>query len=473
MRRKLNIQQNIMLFIMVGVSILTSLLVLFDIDKPSYYHLLPLLPLTFAVATTICYSMLSIIPDNIGVSGIVFLFFVRDVISPLFLFFGDYSATITKNIQYNTDKAVLLVVYETLAVFAVMFILFLRSGKEGKVNENIKINRINKRNYGVILIALLAILILCIFICPDLLRGYRTIFQLANPLSTTLEDAYVVQQYGQSFITKLSLVLGQYLMRILLIVVPAYFMVVLSNKATVLSKLVSFCCCFIPTLFIGGTIARSLIYVFSLFLLFVYLQPNRLSNFLIVGIAASAVIVIVIWWIYRASFLGSFNSIIRSFSERFSAYFSGVNVVSGTFNLPNNVGDKIHYFLYDYLGSIPFGTTLFGLYGSRIAEFFNLCSESSGQIPTTIGMGYYYFGYVLAPLYSSVFACIAYVSGKKIITETNSFAKIRWILMAIYFTLGIVMYNIEITLSTVFSLLLPLYLVEILANNKRGIINDN
>ena len=172
---------------------------------------------------------------------------------------------------------------------------------------------------------------------------------------------------------------------------------------------------------------------------------------------------ILVWWlVFNVKTSLSFY---ETMSGRLSAYFSGVNIVSGVFNLPYELDYRIKYFLYDFMTTIPFGHTIFGISDPTIQEFFNSYNYSQGQIPTTIGMGYYYFGNIFAPAYSMIFAYLAYRSfyllemGK----VYSPFQYIRLLYSIFVFSMGIVMYNIEITMILVFSVLIPMYILERLA----------
>lgn len=461
--RRINVQQSVILLAFVFLSLCTCLILLFDVDKPEYYTLLPLLPLVFGVSSVIFYQLYSVVPSNIGASILILLFFVRDVASPLLLWMGDYSVTITKNVESNTGGAILLVAYETVAVIAVMYHQMYKYRKYGDCICKTPVSRRVSRRYGFLLFSVLAVLLVCIAVTPSLMLGYRSILQISDKTFTHFEDAYIVAEYGTTFIKKLSLVIGQYLMRSMMVFIPAFFIVLLSRKRTLIRQAISLGFCLVPLFFIGGAIARSLIYVVCLLLLQIQMFSVKVNYKKILGLGIFAALIVVVWWVFRTAVGGSMDSLATSFSQRFSAYFSGVNVVSGVFNLPDELASRVRYFAYDFLGSVPFGTTLFGLSGDRIQPFFNLHNASSGQIPPTIAMGYYYFGPLLAPLYSVVFTLIAFRSGNRIEKVQNPFARIRLILMAVYFSLGVVMYNIEIVLSTAFSIFLPMYVIERIA----------
>ena len=98
-----------------------------------------------------------------------------------------------------------------------------------------------------------------------------------------------------------------------------------------------------------------------------------------------------------------------------------------------------------------------------MAIFFNSANSTYGQIPTTIGSGYYYFGFLLAPIYSVIFTIMAYKMGVKLNQTSNLISKTRYLFLIITFAMGIIMYNIQITLTIIFSTAVPMYIIERIA----------
>jgi len=93
-----------------------SILLLIDSNKPSYYNLLFVLPLTFAFYLFMCIKLFRNFFDNIGMTMILGLLFVRLVISPFFKFLDGYIDKITLNVQRNTPMSIVLVAYETITI---------------------------------------------------------------------------------------------------------------------------------------------------------------------------------------------------------------------------------------------------------------------------------------------------------------------------------------------------------------------
>ncbi len=445
------------LFLMRFLSLATIIILLFDLDQPKYYTCLFFLPLAFFVILIVFSGLFKNLFKNFGVLIITLLFFCRMVVSPLFMALGSYTVTITKNIETNTIYAILLMVYESFAVFGVLYYL---NKQQVEIPEIWKENAppTSKNKFTLLLLLVIYALLWCISYVPQVYSSLRTVLEIRNPTFTHYEDSYIVAEYGTTFIKKLAAVSGTYLIRILTIIVPAHLIVLLAKKKNIVRMIMGFMLCLFPLFFIGGAIARSLIYTLFLFFFtnYVFQVKNWKKKFII--LVGCGCVAVVLYWILRTSD----ESIFTSFSKRFSAYFSGANVVSGVFNLPNEGWYKLNYFIKDFIGSIPYGGTIFHIRGDSIGTFFNNYNQSAGQIPTTIGMGYYYFGPIFAPIYSVLFACLVFFAGNALNKshQQRPFRYIIYLYVLFYGSMGIVMYNIEITISNFFTVLLPILIME-------------
>lgn len=449
--------------IILGISLFTTITIFTDKSRPYYYEWLFLLPLSYTILTFISVELYENISKNIGMAIIIILFFMRMVASPLAMYYGGYQVTITKNIDNNTLYAILLIIYEAIAVFVTLLI---RDGKKKEVDHVVYENytlTINTR-YKVLIFAALMAFLFCLRLTPQFMDIYRPISEITDEHFANYEDAYVVAKYSTSFVSKLSMVTGTYLSRVLLLLLPAFMIVWLAGKKTFIRKLLALLLCFIPLFYIAGAIAQSLIYILCLIFLYNYMfNPKKANNKTMVLLALGG-LVVAAWWIFKGDSIDFYGQL----SERLSAYFSGVNIVSGAFNMPRSLDYRIRYFLYDFASTFPYGNTIFGLSGDTIQPFFNEYNNSMGQIPTTIGMGYYYFGPILAPLYSIIFANVSFDAGISLNKNLhqNPMKCIRYLITAFYFSMGIVMYNIEITMTYFFCLILPMYLLEKIAYTK-------
>ena len=456
--------QALILTTIILISFSVSIILLADFDKPTHYNLLFVLPLIYALYLLVYAKLFKSFFDNLGITLILGLLFVRLVISPIFKFLGGYNDKIILDASHNTPIAIILVAYETIAIMTTLFLLVKKyPDKENKSNISNCSFQVNRRYIGVLFI--LVIIQISIFIyTPGLLEGYRSIFGIKDPTFTHLEQTYITQKYGTSFGAKLSLVTGQYLMKLLRLLLPNTIIILINRKKrNKYRKVLSYFVLLSQLFLIDGAIARSIIYILISFLLISYIYPyKRIKKIAKILIISS--ISVIFYWLFRSNLVG--GEINQYFSSVFNSYFSGVNIVSGSFNLPKDYGIRLQYFLYDFLKAIPYGNTIFALSETDSQIFFNLVNGTTGQIPTTIGSGYYYFGFLLSPIYSIIFAVMAYKTGQKANQASSLISKLRYLFLTITFSMGIIMYNIPITLTNLFSVGIPMYIIEKFAYGK-------
>ncbi len=465
-------RQLYVLLVVIFLSLGSSIYLILDETQPSGYEMLFFLPLSFGIVSVLFNRLYFFIPNNLAITLIVFLCFCRMVFSPLMMGLGNYASTISFNVEYNLFHAIILMVYELIMGFSTLFFLSQKNNLKGRAFKEyyfVSLNKNVEKKYLSLMFVFLLILICCFCITPHLMDMYRPITQANDDFFTYTEDSYFITKYGTSFISKLSMVVGMYIMRFMLLALPAMVIVLCyeSKKKNALISLITMGCCLIPLCFVDGAIARSLIYVFCLLLLRSHLFSKIALGNKIFLLGLIAVVFIILWWgIIRPN--TSLN-LLDLYSKRLSAYFTGANIVSGSFNLPNELNLRIKYFLYDFLSTMPFGHTIWGINDQTIMQFFNRNNFSFGQIPTTIGMGWYYFGDVFAPIYSVAFAILAFKSFDALENEdvVTPFQYIRLIYSTFVFSMGIVMYNIEITMLLVYGVVLPLFIMEKIAYDKR------
>lgn len=464
-----NIYQMMVWLFLVFFSIISSSMILLNFNLPQNYGALFVLPLSFLFVSIIFSNVYTRFFENIGITLIIVLSFLRLVILPLLMSIYGCESRIASNPNGNMTDAIFLMAWEIICIFF-MLMMFVNnqanSIHSSDDEKEYKKQEYADRMYLYLLMFALLLLIFCLAVSPQIMQGYRTIFQISDEKFTSYEDTQLVNTYATSTIKKFAIVTGNYLMRALIAIVPGYLIIKISEKKTLTRKAITFCCCFIPLFFIGGIIARSLIYVVCLLLLFFYIYtPKKISKktATIIGLAAVTVIG---WWTFRYD--SAYG--LQELTGTLSAYFSGVNNVYASYNLDRDIKTRLLYFIYDYMDAIPYSGTIFKSNHVIISDFFNKSNGVRGQIPTTIGMGMYYFGSVLAPIYSVVFAYFSARCGEKVQAEIkNSPLKgIRLLLTAMYLSMGIVTYSISITLMNFFTILLPMYIMESIAYKKRS-----
>lgn len=167
--------------------------------RPAEYNFIWLLPLLFFIMSAICKDIYKKVPSNLAVSIILALLFCRVVVSPLLKsLVNDFSGDIFLNAKINTSKAILLIGYETIAIF--VFLYFKVNSDKSKadvVGKNPRNTKLGVKRYVRLVLVVLAALIVCIIIAPELLNMYRTVFDINDSKFTHYEDAYIIENTGK------------------------------------------------------------------------------------------------------------------------------------------------------------------------------------------------------------------------------------------------------------------------------------
>lgn len=441
------------------------LLTLFDFSSPrgGGYMLLFLLPLSYLLFMVGCKSSWNEIPQNIGLSILFILQFIRLVIAPIFLVFGGYHEIITYRASENTPLASILMLYETLWI---MLALKIKTKRRIPLVHGIKEKAYNQRmSFLMLMVAAITGLICCF--APQILQSYRTIAGVFTETGyTSMEQSYVINAYETGFFSKLMLVSANYILKVVRILLPAYLMVWLFVKFGKKARIPAALLVVSPFLLVDGAIARSIYFTLFLLLTYDYLFHVNVKKLYTPTILAG--IMVVVYFGSRYMVARDTITLTDYISDKLIDYFAGLNIVAGSFNLPASLFTRFHYFIGDILRAVPFANSLFGLdSGDTVQIFFNECNrKAGGQIPTTLGMGAYYFGILFAPLYSFLFAWLCKKYGRKYIYADNPYYRLVYLYISIICALGISMYNMEITLGTLVQVVFPVYIIARLAYPK-------
>lgn len=455
-------------------------------SMPSYYGLLWMLPTTYAICMMFSKRIIKEALQSLPILLIGALFFVRMVLSPFLYAYAGIKETIAINVEENTTKAILIMCYECLVVFAILnwccrknwgsrcLAFYLEKNREkSDVRKNIG-RRFSKGDKRLLLILAICGILLGIFyaITPHIFDVYRTIFDIGDANFTSVEFSYFVNR-ATTVAAKFAMVASNYMLRVLRILIPAiiiYWSVKIRRK--VLGIVVAIAACLSPFLMIDGEIARSFYTPILLAYEVVYIYWPENQKYKMLFIFAFGVCLILLYWIIRYAVNNVGNAghgFFQSFAGTINAYFSGVNVVSGAFNMPNDLSTRINCIMHDILEAIPFSGTIFGIDDNNSPVIFNMVNGSVGQIPTTVGLSSYYFTPLLAPLISAIFAYFAYKSGIKYDLSARPLKKVCYLFAGLYLALGLVMYNFPISFGSLVQNILPIFIIERICYGKERI----
>ena len=439
------------------IALFSFIILVFFGNPKNGYELLCILPLAYIFMAFICRNCWRRMPINFGLTILFSLEFIRLVISPLLVFASDYHCVIWYQAENNNGKGIMLMVFEAISIaLALRCKMTIRT----KEYENIDNIRANERMNLLMIAVVMASTFVCIM-APEILTGFRTIAGVfTDSLYTTIEGVQLSSDYSGT--GKFFVVTGNYLFKVVRLILPAYILVVLRNRMAKRYTLICYCVILSPFLFVDGTIARSIFYTIFLLMLYYQLYGRDIKKMMIPVIIAG--VFVVVYFVARFIVTGGTDAI-SYFADKSVDYFAGANIVGGVFNLPQELKYRIHYHLYDLLRTVPYANTIFGLDSSDyLQRFFNACNNvNGGQIPPTIAMSSYYLSVFLAPVYSIIFARLCMKYGEKAIVAQNPYYRLVYTYISFITALGICMYSIDITLITLSQVILPIYIISRIA----------
>lgn len=419
------------------------------------YSLLPFMPITFLLSFLLFPRLVQCIPENLGATFIIGFEAIRMVVSPVLIVLSDYQITIGLNVEQNTPKSIVLMMYECVVVFVTIGITSLKKYHNVKVSSYIT----DSKKYKLIISIILFITIITIMISPQILQGYRTIFSISDENYTSVELSNIINANSSGFISRFTMIISNNFLLILRILVPAMIIIRLSQKANTLkySTIVALS----PFLIVDGTIGRSLYFSITLFYLIYFLYDSeRVTRLLKIAIL-SAALFLGVYWSIRYKVANSSYTIYEYINKVLSTYFCGVNMVSGSLNLTADANEKIMYFIADITKSIPFGNTIFKMQNvDYFQQFFCRVNNVFGMIPPVVGTGYFYFGFFLAPIYSAVFSYISFVQGEKAVAVADSYKKAQHLIASLFFAMSFNMYSVQNTFALVFLVIVPVTIIN-------------
>ena len=432
------------------------------------YGLIGMLPFAFIAMLLLCERALSNIPENAGLTVLVAFQWIRLCLCPFVaVLVGNYYESIPLHDRYSTTRAVLLMTYEAIVIGCV-----LRGPIRSRmvVHAGLDDRNANRRMLW-IMSALLAVAVVLNFFAPEILQGYRPITEAGEEDFTQVEQSWIVDaalEADSSFLHKFCLVSANYMFTWLRLLLPACAIVLLHRSKLVGRRMLIWAVVLSPLIFVDGAIARSLYFVLLLFIMYVGLRGWSVRRWVSYALVL-ALLSVVLYWVLRWR-TGSGNGTTFAI-QHIMNYFCGYNIVAATFNLPQDWPTRLHFLLNDALRCVPFANTIFGLRGSdNIQTFFNMrAGTPGGLIPTATGLGCYYLGPLLGVLFAAAFARLSFVFGQRAVGEQNPFWNLFYLYFSFIMAMGIGMYNISISMTTIVVAVCPIGLVCLLAYPRRAI----
>lgn len=418
-------------------------------------NMLFLMPISFFIISLLFHENYHSI-NNISVLMIESLLLIRLVVLPfIYAFIPEIQLFEGKaNVESYINKSSVLMSYECFCVNLSIFIYYNIKRKNDK-----KIKKPIISNIGIKLINYLAIFVLLLTVLfPNFRDDFKSILSLSDPDFTVASERVV---YNIGTVTRILKTLYSLSFQIIRVLFPASVINALyhkNNNSKVISY-ITFLSCVLQFFFLTSTFAEAIVSCMAILLYYLSLYPERRKKtYKILGV--STIGMVVLYFTVRY-FSNPNNNMYRNgdgplpyIARIINAYFTGVDNVAAIFNIPP--GNEIESVKAGLIGSIPFNSSIFGSRGNKLQYYYNNANRSYGQIPPTLGTGYYYFGSLLAPIITVAFVLLSVYFDERSQKEKGSLKYITHLFSCIVFALGTVMYSPSITLSWFMGWALPM-----------------
>lgn len=390
--------------------------------------------------TGLMYFMSSLIVKNLKYNliniMIYFLYFIRNSLTLLFLSITDYSTRYHFLNSQLIDKAVILMVLDTVLVF--FFLMQIdNKPKIGKLTLWAQKNKL----LNIFLIVSLLFCLIAYLTVPEINNGYVSIF--------TSDLSSAVTEIPSGFVGLMIYRIFILVFPMIQLLLPIKLIVLIKNKLgnRLIGVFLSLCLSTLPLTFVSTTVAYSLIVVAAILLTILELFP-RYRNILFVFIGTSIVGGLVFFFWAKIT-EGTYDHSLETVASFLQAYFPGIINIAVAFTIPTGL-IKPKILVNDFLGMWPLINTLFPEWQvyNNSTSLFLAATNYPGQIMPNLSMAYLYIG-IFAPIVNILLFYIANKFYKAKRQNVYQFA--CYTLAALYFGISPIMYNYAILGNTFFN----------------------
>lgn len=391
------------LHIFIVITSLLSAAVCFTTLQYTAFSALFFLPLTYLISYFLIYRLTEICPRNyITIHMVVVMLWLRMVLTPMYGTQSDMFIIDSASLSEYSELAILLCIYEAFAICLTLYLIC-------RPSNNIKSMPISLRgnpNAYWILIVIAILVFLAI-------GRHMGLFEFGvKAIGEDIErDGDIVDT--RSLIVR-SIISSGYLFLFFVVVEKLRTQYESTHK----SKYINYCiilAILMVCIIVGERRTSQLYIAFASCWLLIRLFPYQKRS-IISFVGGAAVIVISIMTIYKqfhAFLYGSYIEALQNTSmskgmspELLDAYFYGIDTVIKNISYGKVANLDIGNLLYDFVRS-TFGLHFFfksdGLLTSQAYNMYIYSgNQTTGLLISSIGYGYIYFGFILAPIFTCI-----------------------------------------------------------------------
>lgn len=429
-------------------AILISVLIAYDTKRPDYYDFLWLLPLAHSLIVMGISYLYPSAWENRCFLIIIAAFSVRNLFTPLFMYLGEYQGYFHLLTNGNVNKAILLMLYETLVI--VLFTVY--KAQKSNTISYLPIKLGNCALAKTLFVFFIVLFLAIFFVRRDFYSGFNTILNTQELRTATTEDSAI----GAAFTVFSILFPVGYLF------CGLYLLNLINQRKKSISRLVlNILVICIPLLFMNNGDGFTIICLISLAITSVKIGGISRRQFYIFGSVLVVGITLLLFGLMNG---GQNYSMFVTLSKNMQAYFPGVCNFAGYYNIGRH--DKLLSLFYDIYYTIPFRNTLIGIPGDyRLVMLYTADNNARSQIIPCFIQLYYYFGF-FAPCIECIFIHFAFKNYDNAKSRTSVFTYFTNVMTWIYLILTPVMYNFTIFMSRFLTTIIVLHFLSLFVERK-------
>ncbi|MGH2016807.1 hypothetical protein [Aerococcus urinaeequi] len=423
---KHNSLEIFILFTVILISSITVLLLILDTSKPSYYNGLWVLPLIFGVYFCIIWLLLPKVTYKVSTLVVLGVYGARMLFVPLVMYFGEYSTYgLTSIFSHYMGQALILMAWEFQIVAIYIILIIWKKNKNDILDypnylytNNSFIDIIPKKIQLLILGVIIYILLILIG-TPGLLKEsfFLTTGRSEESYNLTFSGAVDHSAFGLSFGSQL-VTIAFTLFWIIQVLLPPYLLSIgLKRINSSIGKNIFFLLTLLLTLLVSTEgRAHSIECALALLITANYSLKGK------VKIDPKLIIIVIVGvTIYglmdKSGVTTSNDTVLKEFSTMITAYLGGPhNVATAIAAARDNNSIGFLSIIPDLLQRLPYLTKIFTpIFGGTTNVIFNeyFGSRYLGQIIPSIGLGYTYFHFILAPIVPLAAVILAFYFEKR------------------------------------------------------------
>lgn len=390
---------------------------------------------------------------------IVTLYGVRMLVYPLLCIMN---GNIEEIELYDTmNQSVMLQIYEYIVM--IIFLSIVKTEYFVDKEFDFRKEKIFTNKLRIMMVVLFIFTGILLLKYPQFLQAYRP------PIFISEEQEIIWKQTKNNIQNTMPLLvyyLGGWLIKIVRIIFAYYLIIKIKywrfneeeKKSSYFKIILSLIIALLPSIITTEDRAGSFFATLTLFLLIAQIYKDKIKKIIITTGSIAVVLAITILIIIPSIKKDRLTLEENNADKTINAYFSGsINIAAGL-KMPTQQSKD--YMIGDTFRYIPLVVAFFTDYKQSNELFNQVLAEDTvynSQIMPNIIQGYFYFGYILSPIFSILLAYLALRAERNISKVKDTFGYVIYIYMAIFLSVGIILYYFSLTINLILQYALPMY----------------